>query len=167
MKAKDAIGMFVPDRKLEDYFDQYDERRQGVLGTVVYPQGDRRIRRHEVMHAINEGAKRYLELPNPSPDHPRLPIGVQLTARLPHGLNRVFDEALATRAGGDRVIGVPWAAYANYYANEGDKSAARIADMIGRAQAIYNDPRTLRRAGELGAAATSPWWATELMQDDE
>lgn len=93
----------------------------GVLGLVSYPQANRQVRRHEVMHGMAEAARRGL---------PGMPAWPRLAASNPLGLGRYLDELGATAAEGPLAMAgrtLSWPSYAIQYAREGDPASAAAA----------------------------------------
>jgi hypothetical protein len=124
-----------------------------AFNTVVYPDASnaaygrshRTIRRHEVMHGFNQAARDGVS---------GMPISSRLIAKLPENVAIPLDEMIATRAGGDRILDVPWAKYAETYRKQGDNRAARIADALHAAQVAG------RRGGQLVRKAADNPMAT-------
>ena len=119
---REVGGQFSPTRELN------------LTGVVSYPHGSRRVRRHEIMHGYNEHAMKFG--PHWTEGGAGLPFASRLVAALPagSGLERVADEMVATRAGGDRIRDVDWDYYRNLYASQGDVDAAKVAGHVANAQ---------------------------------
>jgi|688.fasta_scaffold248527_1 hypothetical protein len=153
LKADGWEGLFV--HSPEIYQDK------GTIGAVVYPVGDRNVRRHEVMHGYNRAAMLGVD------GMPWQSRAVAALDRVP-GLGLVADEMVARMAGGSRPFAdVPWDAYQRSYAEQGKDAAARIAGLLHGVQRVADDPRTPMRVGLATGLATSPWWLDALSQDTE
>lgn len=103
-----------------------------LLGVVTYPLGNSAARRHEVMHAYNEAARR---------GYTGMPLASRAVALLGApgpgirgGAATVADEFAAQLAGGTRFSRMPWDFYANRYADSGLGEAALMADVLNATQ---------------------------------
>ena len=126
-----------------------------AFNIVVYPDAANRAyglspritRRHEVMHGYNQAARDGV---------PGMPISSRLLATLPEGMARPLDEMIATRAGGERILEVPWDTYAETYRKQGNLQAARIAGALHASQragrAVADNPMATG-AGLVGGSA--------------
>jgi len=133
----------------------------GTIGGLVYPVGNRPVRRHEVMHGYNRAAMLGVE------GMPWQSRAVAALNRVP-GLGPVADEMVARIAGGSKPFSdVPWDEYQRLYSANGMDAAARVAGMLHRVQGFADDPRTPMRVGLATGLATSPWWVDALSQDTE
>lgn len=112
--ASGAVGVFSPMSKQSAY-----------VGLLSYPVGDRKVRRHELMHGYAEAAKQGL---------PGMPFGARMVAASPGFLAEPLDEYLAMRADGTRFMDIPWGAYADDYLMRGHPVAARVAHGLHAAQ---------------------------------
>ena len=143
--AEGAAERLAKDRRLAGIFVPMDD--SGPLGVVSYRPGMTGTRRHEVMHGYNQAARQGV---------PGMPLPSRLISKLPRSVAVPFDEMIATRAGGDRIIDVPWDYYAKGYREKGHLAAARIAEALHASQragrAVADNPMATG-AGLVGGSA--------------
>lgn len=105
------------------------------VGVVTYPQGNRAVRRHEVMHGYNEAARRgYQGLPTSS----RV-IGALDGSSWTRPFATVADELAAQRVGGRSFSEMNWPDYVSYYGAHGDHAAAALARALGVAGGVQRE----------------------------
>lgn len=136
MKEGKVGGVFKPSRG----------RFPGV-GLVMYRQGDRATRRHEVMHGYTEAARM---------GYPGMPAVSRLAARLPNVLSGPLDEMAATRVGGESLLTKDWPFYASFHAKQGNYGPAAVYAGLGVAQAGAVGAARVGALGGLGVAAGFP-----------
>jgi len=122
--AADAAKQMADDPRIMGHFMPMPSNT-GPLGVVSYRPGMPDVRRHEVMHGYNQAAREGV---------PGMPLASRLAAKLPRDMAVPFDEMIATRAGGERIMDVPWGYYADRYRKQGNNQAARIAGALHAAQ---------------------------------
>jgi len=114
----------IKDGKVGGLFNPSRGRFPGV-GLVMYRQGDRATRRHEVMHGYTEAARM---------GYPGMPAVSRAAARLPNSLGVPLEEMASTRVGGGSLLTNNWPWYASYYAKQGSYGPAAVYAGLGAAQ---------------------------------
>lgn len=144
--AADAAKQMADDPRIMGHFFPMPANT-GPLGVVSYRPGMPAVRRHEVMHGYNQAAREGV---------PGMPLASRLAAKLPSDMAVPFDEMIATRAGGKRIMDVPWGYYADRYRKQGNNQAARIAEALHASQragkAVADNPMATG-AGLVGGSA--------------
>jgi len=140
----------IKDGKVGGLFNAAGGRFPGV-GLVMYRQGERATRRHEVMHGYTEAARL---------GYPGMPAVSRAAARLPNFLSGPLDEMAATRVGGRSLLTNNWPWYASYHAKQGNYGPAAVYAGLGAAQggAIA--------AGAVGSAALAAAGRGLLMPEE-
>jgi hypothetical protein len=140
----------INDGKVGGLFNPSRGRFPGV-GLVMYRQGDRAARRHEVMHGYTEAARL---------GYPGMPAVSRAAARLPHSLGDPLDEMAATRVGGGSLLTKNWPWYASYHAKQGNYGPAAVYAGLGAAQG------GAVAAGAVGSAALAAAGRELLMPEE-
>ena len=140
----------IKDGQVGGLFNPSRGRFPGV-GLVMYRQGDRATRRHEVMHGLTEAARL---------GYPGMPAVSRAAARLPNFLSGPLDEMAATRVGGQSLLTNNWPFYASYHAKQGNYGPAAVYAGLSLAQAGAVG------AGAAGAGAGAGYARRLLMPDD-
>lgn len=122
--AADAAKQMADDPRILGHFFPMPSNT-GPLGVVSYRPGMPAVRRHEVMHGYNKAAREGV---------PGMPLAARMVASLPQNAAVPFDEMVATRVDGTRIMDVPWREYAVRYRKQGNPQAARIAEALHAAQ---------------------------------
>lgn len=124
-------GMFAPTRNTANVVGLVAYKDRGIPGI---PASDPRpTRRHELMHAYNEAARR---------GHQNLPLASRAVGWLGDNnantwrgaAGMILDESVATRVGGRPLLDVPWDVYAQQFRKGGLTKAAALADGLHGAQ---------------------------------
>ena len=140
----------IKDGHVGGLFNPARGRFPGV-GLVMYRQGDRATRRHEVMHGLTEAARL---------GYPGMPAVSRVAARLPNFLSGPLDEMAATRAGGQSLLTNDWPFYVAYHAKQRNYGPAAVYAGLSLAQ-----------AGAVGAAAggagAGAGYARRLLMPDD
>jgi len=151
------VGMFTAPHELA---------ADATLPLVVYPLGDRSIRRHEMTHAMNHATERgWLD---------GLPLSANVTgAARYYGVPgaRALDELLAHRVGGDAWNPDRFHNYAQTYRRFGHHGDAAVMDALGIAQGtgelIARNPFKSGLAGGVAVLGGAAGGAMYMAEEEE
>lgn len=151
-------------------FTSFAPNDQGGVGAIAYFVGDLPSKRHELMHAYNQAARR---------GEPGMPLASRFIAAVEGGhpvetwrggAGRLLDEYTAQRAGGSSFGEIPWSAYAQQYDAEGLKQAAALARAMQGAQYagdVATRPEALALAALAAGTAVGVPYALSLDDEDK